>query len=353
MYSDNNRLKLKMKNTFISGPQTITILPTYRCTAACEQCCFGSNPQLKERLSLEEILNTLQEAKDNFSSLKQVVFSGGECVMLGDDLFASLKKAHSLGLLTRIVSNGYWGASKNKAANIAKKLCDAGLRELNISTGRDHAQFVKIDSVLNAACAAVDLGIFVLITAEQDSEDSSIVEEIKSDPRFNMLSNLPSDKFKFQVNSWMKFNENHKIRNVGDMATRSEPCTQLFSNIVVTPHKNISACCGLTFEHIPEMRIGAIDTNGLNKAFESSANDFMKIWIHTEGPNEIVRKVYDGNPPPNLVSNDHMCDTCARMHKCEKTRELIRNRYNEFMPDVMVKFGLRKIFESNLVDGVI
>ena len=37
------------------GPTHLTILPTYRCTAACAQCCFESNPHVQGRIPLPRI----------------------------------------------------------------------------------------------------------------------------------------------------------------------------------------------------------------------------------------------------------------------------------------------------------
>lgn len=335
----NNILKISQN----SGPETLTILPTYRCTAACEQCCFGSNPHIRERLTLKEIISAIQSAKDSFTNLQQVVFSGGECVMIGDDLYKSLKFATDNGLHTRIVSNGYWGASKRKSENTALRLYESGLKEINISTGRDHAKFFSIDSVLNAITDSVNKGIFGFLTIEQDAEDSSIIEAIKSDARFERLLNLGDKKFCYQVNTWMKFNNQHKGRHVNIATKSNTPCGQLFSNLVVTPHKNISACCGLTYEHIPEMRLGHLETVGLAGAYEAETQDFMKIWIHVDGPDGIIRKVYGGIPPDGLISNDHVCDTCARLHKCDTTRALARERFEEFYPDVMFRYGMKKI----------
>jgi hypothetical protein len=330
------------------GPETLTILPTYRCTAACEQCCFGSNPQIRERLTLEEIIGSIASAHENFSNLKLIVFSGGECVMIGEDLFASLRFATDLGLRTRIVTNGYWGASKNKSQTTARRLRESGLGEINISTGRDHEKFVSIDAVLNGMTDAVSQGIFGFLTIEQDAEDSAIVEKIKMDYRFKNLLALGEAKFRYQVNTWMKFNEQHKDRQVNLGAKTNTPCGQLFSNLVVTPHKNISACCGLTYEHIPEMRIGNIDGAGLAAAYQSETQDFMKIWIHIDGPDGIIRKVYDGNPPDGLISDDHMCETCARLHKSDATRALVRERFQEFYPDVMFRYGMKNLL-GNIV----
>jgi hypothetical protein len=274
--------------------------------------------------------------------------------MLGEDLFLALAYAHEQGFQTRIVTNGYWGASQGKAKHVARRLREGSLNEVNISTGRDHAEFVSIDAVLAAATAVINEGIFVLITVEQDTKDSNIVTQIITDERFKKLAQLPPEKFRYQINSWMKFNEQYEPRKPNPIPQQKEntPCNQLFSNVVVTPHGNISACCGLTFEHIPELRIGTIKETGLKQAFNNGLNDFIKIWIHTDGPDGVVRKVYDDNPPPELISEEHMCDTCARMHKCEKTRSLIRKRYVEFMPDVMIRYTMRRIVEEKYFENL-
>jgi len=120
------------------SPNTLTILCTYQCTAACRQCCFESSPQIKGRLTRQTIIARIKEAKSAFPNLKVVVFSGGEALMLKDDLFASIAHCTSEGLLTRVVSNGYWGKTPKMAQNTVAKLQKAGLRELNLSTGRDH-----------------------------------------------------------------------------------------------------------------------------------------------------------------------------------------------------------------------
>lgn len=333
-----------------SGPATLTILPTYRCTAACEQCCFGSNPKLRERLSREEIFDAIEQANTAFTTLRQVVFSRGECVMLGEDLYAGIAHANALGLATRIVTNGYWGSSVNKAAKVAAKLAESGLKEVNISTGRDHAEFIPIESVLTAASAAIEYGIFVLITAEQDAADSDVIAAITSHPRFSSLDQLGHEKFRFQINTWMKFTDEHADRPLHQKAPKMEPCHQIFSNIVVTPHRNIAACCGLTFEHIPEMRLGSLDDpSAIAAAYAKETSDFLKIWIHLDGPDRIVQKLYGNEPPKDLISKDHMCETCVRMHKCDTTRELIRTRYIEFYPEVMLRYTMKRFIETSVM----
>ena len=100
---------MNSKDTFSDiYPQSLTILPTYKCNAACEQCCFESNPQIKHKGSLESIKNNLESAKKAFPSLKLIVFSGGEVFLLKDKLFDAIKHARLLGFQVRCVTNAFW-----------------------------------------------------------------------------------------------------------------------------------------------------------------------------------------------------------------------------------------------------
>lgn len=133
------------------SPSTLTIITTYRCNAACKECCFESNPTVKGRLSLDEIKNYINQAFISYSNLELVVFTGGECFLLRDDLFSSIKFATNLGLKTRCVTNGFWGKTIDSAKTVTKKLIWAGLTEINFSTGIDHQEWVPLASIANAS----------------------------------------------------------------------------------------------------------------------------------------------------------------------------------------------------------
>lgn len=92
-----------------SSPSTVTILPTYTCTAACKECCFESSPRVKERLSREALFKAIDKVLSDLLDLKLVVFSGGECFTLGDDLFDAIQyiKARNSAISVRCVTNGY------------------------------------------------------------------------------------------------------------------------------------------------------------------------------------------------------------------------------------------------------
>src|SRR3546814_15640143 len=137
-------------NVYID-PKNLTVLCTYQCTAACKQVCVESSPHIKGRLSGDVIRKRITEAHQAFPSIKVVVFSGGEAFLLKDELIKSVEHASSMGMSTRIVSNGSWAKRLVRAKEICNELKRAGLDELNISTGNDHQEFVPQESVVNEA----------------------------------------------------------------------------------------------------------------------------------------------------------------------------------------------------------
>lgn len=328
------------------SPTTLTILCTYQCTAACKQCCFESSPFVKGRLDKKTIIARIAEAKLSFPRLKVVVFSGGEAMLLREDLFEAIAYCTSLDLSTRIVSNGYWGKSIAVATETARKLQEAGLRELNISTGRDHQEWVPIQSVISAAKSVSDLGIYCLITVENEGPNRKIIDEIIKHPL--IAPRIESQAIAVQSNSWMPFRDTAENRgqsiNIEDLRNG---CQQIFGTVVVTPHDNLSACCGLTLEHIPEMRLGKNDGTNMESLYSAQVNDFLKIWIHVEGPYSIIERVMKGKAETHLKGIVHICEACSRMHKLPEIRKEIYSQYQLFMPEILTRFRVSKAMQEH------
>ncbi|NOU53145.1 radical SAM protein [Pseudoalteromonas sp. JBTF-M23] len=335
------------------SPKTLTILPTYRCTAACKECCFESNPNLKSKLSTEEIFSCINEAVSTFPKLQNVVFSGGECFTLKDDLFSAIALVSSHGLKSRCVTNGYWAKTKSSAMKIAEKLSLAGLYEINFSTGLDHQEYVDESTIINAVKACVDYNIKPLIMVEKDSHDSRCRVSLEENHEIKEL--VKNKKLIINSNTWMPFQKDYIDRGFQiapeDLDTG---CEQVFENIVITPHGRISSCCGLTFEHINEMKIGNIYKKDFLKiAYESQLEDFLKIWIKVDGPAKIIKMIMgDSYTEENIGTISHNCQACVYLHKDEKIRAKLKQRYPEFLPSVMFRYKAKHGLESRLNERI-
>ena len=332
------------------APTMATLIPTYRCNAACEQCCFESNPKIKHRLSLEEMITRVDEALDAFPEIYVLVVSGGECFLLGDDLIQVLRHAASRGLYTRCVSNGFWGRTETTAKRIVQSLVDAGIREMNFSTGKDHQQWVPVDHVVRAAGEVAAAGIVTLITIEADDDGDDLARQVIA--RDDVKGLLKQPNFSIQTNTWMPFRPDAQGRGPGP---KERGCDQLFNNYVITPHEMLSACCGLTFEHIPEMKLADLSGGGdVRTAYLSQLDDFLKIWIHIDGPTEIMRRLFGVEAiDETLAGVNHICQSCAILHKHPGVREALIDRYHEFVPEVLSRFNLKRTIRDRLTRGVV
>ncbi|KRG48747.1 radical SAM/SPASM domain-containing protein [Stenotrophomonas beteli] len=328
------------------SPRTITMITTYGCTAECRQCCFESSPRVKGRLSLEAMTQAISDAKRSFPSLLMAVFSGGEATMLKADLTAAIAHATQEGLSTRIVSNGSWGKTLAGARRKIAELAGAGLRELNLSTGKDHQEWVSAKSIMHCAVAAAEHGLFCLITIEADVEGSPHFRAVVEQKEVQAL--VRDRRIVIQSNSWMPFQENSDVR-VGTVAKQAlrKGCDQIFDNIVVTPYGEVSACCGLALEHIPEMKLGNVQNASASEIYRRQTGDFLKYWIHVDGPYRIVEQLLPGDTVGNLLKDVvHICQACVILHKNENVRARLREGHREFMSSVMTRFFLAKAVDA-------
>ena len=153
---------------------------------------------------------------------------------------------------------------------------------------------------------------------------------------------LATNFLRIQLNSWMPFHSN-AVPRVNQRNERAEEsgCNQIFETVVVTPHGNLSACCGLTLEHISEMRLGKLgEDGGMRDLYLSQADDFLKYWIHMDGPYQIIRRLIGDSGQNILKDVVHICQACAVLHKNKDIKEAMIKRYDKFIPEVMTRFAL-------------
>ena len=325
------------------SPQAFTILATYRCTAMCSNCCFDSNPWLKERLTLNEIIDLLNQAAE-LPRLELVGFSGGECFLLGEDLNKAVAHAKQKGLRTRCITNGYWAQSRRSGRRRLDGLKRAGLDELNISTGDFHQQYVDQSTVITAAELAIELSVEkVLIVVEQQKHRSVSVDALMQDDRVRRLSENAG--FGLIESPWMPMNAEEVIDqppggllNKSNVSSR-QGCRSVLTTLVVTPSKKLGFCCGLSREHIPELN-AKIDSS-LGSILSQHASDFLKIWLFVDGPERIL--AWAATKLPELQWEDkygHQCHACLAVFSNAAVRDVIRCHYHERVTDVLMRYNM-------------
>jgi hypothetical protein len=331
-------------------PEVLTILPTYTCTAACRECCFECSPKVRGRVPLNRILRYIDEAVESISTLRLLVFSGGECFLLGRDLNKAIAHAHQYGLKTRCVTNGYWAISSEAAQRRLGALKEAGLTELNISTGDDHQKYVPFDRVVNGALSAAELGIVILVVVEGFTNSTFKSRDVHYHPRVAafMQSSPRAGYLHVIQNIWMPFHADRELTHTEetyrthDRAPAGNGCDNVLHNIVVTPDESLASCCGLTMEHIPEMKLGKLLDHSIAEMVDRGMHDFLKRWIWLDGPEALLWFAHQKDPRvPVPQTNVHPCETCAQFYLNGLARDAIRKHWHEVRDDVLLRYELK------------
>ncbi|QDY85534.1 radical SAM protein [Paenibacillus polymyxa] len=333
------------------APNTLTVLGTYKCTAACKECCFECGPHLNQRVLLEDIIAFIKEGKETFETLRGVVFSGGECFLLGNDLVEAVKCASSLGLNTRCVSNGYWASTIQAAKRRIEPLRNAGLKELNFSTGNDHQEFVPFDNIVNGAIQAARFGIKVIIVVEGFENSTFKYEDAVNHPVLKNFMSRDQHRHNIRIinNVWVPFFKEREIVPL-DVAKRNyksmdffEGCDNILTNLALTPNLQLASCCGITMEHIREMKIGEFKSESLKELYNKQFEDFLKLWIWVDGPERIYHFATTKEPTLGFDGTiTHNCQACAVIYGNESVKEVISKYWSEIKDEVLFRYYVKR-----------
>ena len=310
-------------------PSGIVLLTTLRCTAACDNCCFGCNPKQGRTMTLDEMKSyvdmSLEAYPDTISSLD---LTGGECMLLGKDVDRIFSYAKNKGLKCYMVSNAFWATDYDKAYATLKRLKRCGLTKVSFSTGEDHNRYVSWMNVRNASVAASRLGIETEIRIELQYGHMGISHELEKDEA--ILEQLKHGKLKFSTSPWMNYSKtnrerNRKMRFVD--SGKKDSCQSLFQNIIINPYGEVYACCGIGVCHIPQMRLGNVYQEPVNVIYERAFEDFMKVWLFVDGPVAVLKYVHNKTGQKFPWHTTHQCDICRTIFRDKTILPLIKENF--------------------------
>lgn len=311
-------------------PRVLSILTTRRCTAACDHCCVGASPRAKDAIPIERIHGLIDEAK-RIPAIERIVFTGGECFLLGKDLDALIAHAHELELQTRVVSNGYWAVNQRAASLRVRSLSNAGLDEIMLSAGTFHQQFVPLQNVVSAARATASAKIPTLISVEA-CDQSDFCEERLS---VELTDEIAAGRVRISAAPWIpdaggrgKGVLTHE-QSRSKSPTMNGPCNQIMNVVAVTPKQELIACCGFPMEELPALRIGSVAESPIDDVLRRAPPDLLKIWLHTEGPAGIAEFVARYVPGYTLPAYASICQACTYLQRDETATKTIAAHLHE------------------------
>lgn len=330
------------KSLIYDKPHTLSLLPTHRCTAACENCCFDCSPKIKQQMSFVEMKRLIDETLRTFPTIRVLVISGGECTLLGEDLFSIISYANSKGLSTRIVTNAHWAISEESASKILNSLKKNGLREINFSTGDNHQKYVPMQNIVNAARVAIQLNFSNVIIGIENHPNSKCNEgTLKKHPLLQQY--IDSGQLQLISGPWMNFLKDKVdlYENGIDKITVGlcDRCDKLFQTITINPYSQLLACCGLTVEYNKFLKLGNLKEHNLRELYDFQFNDIFLLWLYTYGPKYIYEKIQTekGNKIRHFT---HPCAYCIEVMSNSSDRDIIHKILQKELPQIIFRLEM-------------
>ena len=330
-------------------PKILTLVVTYKCSASCNNCCFSCNPDRNEFLSKNDAIGIITESVESFPKLSLLVITGGEPLLQGTEYLTSIiQHAKKSKLHTRLVTNGFWAISSSKANKILSSLVNAGLDELNLSTGDDHLEYVSVDNVIRAAIEAVKLKTNTVINIEGHANSKFTPEDLEKNTMFKEFFNDQTNRLLIKVINglWIPINNKGNIeydqkglKMVQDM---KKGCDSILDTISIFPDKSLKSCCGLIVNEVKEFKLGYLDGNNMKGLFSQQFANFINIWLKLDGPYKIFNSLAKINPNLKLYELTHTCMVCSLFFNDEEVRETLLSNYHKFIPEVFFKYQIHK-----------
>ncbi|MBF0183132.1 MAG: radical SAM protein [Magnetococcales bacterium] len=169
-------LSLTQRVTLANKPlgfNALVVERTSRCNARCSICYQGSSPQGKEQrgeesprggqdLAPELIRRALLEGSRLDCLNKRFHLAGGEAFLDAELCLDLFSYAHALGYYDiTTTTNGFWAKSLPRARSLTRRMREAGVTSIELSTDHWHAPFVKPATINHCMQACLECGIAV------------------------------------------------------------------------------------------------------------------------------------------------------------------------------------------------
>ncbi len=254
------------------NPFRVGLILTYRCNAECRHCFFECSPSRTEVMARQTAQRVINDALS--LGAEWVSFSGGEPFLEHDLLNELITLSSGKRLKTEVVTNGFWGQTREDARGVLKPLIEAGMDVLNLSVDDFHGEYVPFDSVRNAYWAAVELGLKIVLmvsTGKESGITSGSLSGLLGDDRVQVAGKrriLNPNAVIFET-QFTPIGRGADLKY--DPIQLSEiRCNEVLRDIGIAPNGDVVPCCGpLGAKNV----LGNINAEGLGVILDRAGRD--------------------------------------------------------------------------------
>jgi len=343
---------------------SLALMVTFKCNIKCRHCGLSCSPDETEWMTLDEMIHLTRQADE--LGCQNVILTGGEPTLLKHEelltYFQFVKKQTKIKYI-RIVTNGRWAKSYDKAYSLLKEWKEAGLDELNVSCGEYHQEFVPIERVIHAFKAANALKYMTVLLGGEfiKGEDATITPyDFEQKLGRKIIQSIELSPF---VHRFVGF-DCHSVLNVGRGKenvlyehTLQKPyeqikntCDHLISSLAFQPDGKVDACCGVMVRNHPVLSLGNWREESISQLLQQFHDDLIINWIRYLGVKDM--KTWLHRKDPDIVFKNeyiNICDICNEILCNKRCLKLLSENGIERREDIILQKAMKEgtIFNSN------
>lgn len=292
----------------------VGLMLTEQCNLSCSHCWFNSGPDKKSRMGMDDALGYIDQARE-IPTVEWISITGGEPFLLQEMLQRVISFARKQGLRTECVTNCFWAESEEKAATILKRLQEAGLEVIDISTDDFHQDQLPFERVLNCYRASKRLGMKTVIMCTVTRLSTLTVSRVvsmlgdrgiyilrKEVPPRIPVSALAVESGFIPVGRAAQIPENERVVGAGSI---NGPCRVVLRDVSITPSGRVLPCCSALGTN-EAFTIGNARREGLRAIIQKAGHIGPFKVLMTEGP-ETLQRWTGGRCRRGYVNK---CDLC-------------------------------------------
>lgn len=291
----------------------IHFLLSYRCTDECDHCFVWGSPQAGGTMTLAQVQDVLQQAKD-LGTVEMIYFEGGEPFLFYPIMIQGLREATALGFQTGIVSNCYWATSVEDAIQWLRPIAEIGIADLSLSSDLFHGEAMMTQTARNGIEAAKQLSLSEgVITIEPPEGCTAYSQEARGKP-------ITGGPVRFRGRAVAKLTEGVPRRPWAEFTECPDEDLTNPGRVHVDAFGHVHVCQGLVMGNLWRRPL-----KEMVASYAPSAHPVIGPLVEG-GPVALVERY-------GLPHEETYADAC---HLCYLARDALRTRFPEFLaPDEM------------------
>jgi len=344
--------------------QTIVFSTTDKCPIHCDFCGLNCDPKNSNVLDFQWMKSKIDDVYA-WGILEQVIFTGGEPMLLGDTIVELIEYCSKKKLLTRIVSNAFWAKTSKKTKLIIKSLKRAGLTEINFSVDDFHQEYIPMANIKYAVDACVEYELPVLIAHKEmpNTKISKEYIEAKLGRKLPFFKRDDHEKHPVVISSGWTVPIGKGSKNITEKEWKphnwkdhvdnwKHPCKSVLEQLVLTHDKKLSICCGIIQPHIKEI-VFDIEEGHLAETIEQANSDLLTNWLSLEGPYGIMKFIKKKDP--SIIFNDYYvqaCHLCNDIFSRTETRKILEDHLDEYSSVIEFKRSTLEYCRNRIINSI-